>query len=361
MQKQYEVITSEQIMKLLNTWYIHIREENDEIIHNIKREVDEKINRMEENQTLLVYYSLLEFRYKLLNENTIGSEAFPEKVEPEKLDDFLAYYYYFFKGMYEYSLKNYYQAISAYAFAEQKLETIPDEIEKAEFHFKVAWAFSFIPEIHISLQHVQKAKAIFDKYPNYKHRQADCENLLGICKILGKDFESAEIHLISALHLAESLKNNDRLLYRITKDLGYLYAAQNLSEKAIPYLESAYHKQKLHGYKAVFLLAREYFKIGNKQKATEFIEKGIRMCTEIGEQDYIHHLNIINSIYNTHNKKVILDGIAYFRQKKSWAFAEEYAKEYAGYLYQHGKFREACEYYQLALEANNKLQREDIK
>lgn len=361
MQGDYEVITSEQMMKLLNTWYIHIREENEEVIHSMKEEVEEKISRMEKNQTLLVYYSLLDFRYRLLNESVTRSEAVLEQVAPEKLDDFLAYYYYFFKGMYEYSLKNYCEAISAYTFAEQKLAVIPDEIEKAEFHFKVAWALSFIPDVYISLQHIQKAKTIFDTYPNYKHRQADCENLLGICRMLEKDFVRAEEHLMTALHLAQPLKKNEGLLYRITKDIGYLYAEQGLSAQAIPYLEAAYNKQKNKGYKAVFLLARECFKIGDKQKAIEWIEKGIRICTEIGEQEYIYHFNMIHAIYDTHDTTIIQDGIAYFQQKKSWAFAEEYAKTYADSLYKQEKYEKACEYYQLALRADNKLQMEVIK
>ncbi|MBN6188930.1 hypothetical protein JQN58_18925 [Aneurinibacillus sp. BA2021] len=359
--EQYEVITSEQMMKLLNTWYLHIREENKEMADRVKEEVDEKIKRMEENQTLLLYYSLLEFRYRLLNESIAESAKMLETVIPDKLDNFLTYYYYFFKGMYEYSLKNYNAAVICYTHAEQMLAVIPDEIEKAEFHFQVAWAFSFIPDVYISLQHVQKAKAIFDTYPTYTHRQAECENLLGICRMLEKDFVRAEEHLMTALHLAQPLKKNDELLYRITKDIGYLYAEQGLSVQAIPYLESAYHKQERKGYKAVFLLARECFKIGDVQRALKWIDKGIKICMAIGEQDYLHHLMMIQSIYHSYDGKVILDGISYFQQKKNWAFAEEYARMYADSLHGQGRYEEACKYYQLALRADNKAQMGDVK
>ncbi|MGM2765682.1 aspartate phosphatase, partial [Bacillus cereus group sp. BC86] len=57
-----------------------------------------------------------------------------------KLSGMLHYYNAFFHGMYEFSIKEYVQAIQYYKIAERQLALVVDDIEQAEFHFKVAEA-----------------------------------------------------------------------------------------------------------------------------------------------------------------------------------------------------------------------------
>jgi response regulator aspartate phosphatase H, N terminal len=62
-----EVITKQEITKLLNDWYQEMRVQHVIKACKLKEEIDGKINRIEEDQDVLVYYSLLDFRHKDIN------------------------------------------------------------------------------------------------------------------------------------------------------------------------------------------------------------------------------------------------------------------------------------------------------
>ncbi|MDI5788264.1 hypothetical protein PO124_07050 [Bacillus licheniformis] len=59
--------------------------------------------------------------------------------------------------MYEFHKKDYTNAINYYKLAEEKLRTIPDQIEIAEFHYKLAIAYYQIKQNFLSLNHAKTA------------------------------------------------------------------------------------------------------------------------------------------------------------------------------------------------------------
>lgn len=78
-----------------------------------------------------------------------------EKIEkPQKrLTGLLKYYSLFFRGMYEFDHKEYVEAISYYRKAEEELTAVSDEMEQAEFHYKIADAYYQIDQHFVSLNH----------------------------------------------------------------------------------------------------------------------------------------------------------------------------------------------------------------
>ena len=72
---------NEQITKMLNDWYIEIRARHIGKAHKLKLEIDQKIHNIEEDQNLLLYYSLLDFRHQyMIDSLSIGKDSF-DKVE----------------------------------------------------------------------------------------------------------------------------------------------------------------------------------------------------------------------------------------------------------------------------------------
>lgn len=130
---------------MLNQWYVMIKRHEVAQAVSIKYDIEHRLPNMEENQDLLLYFNLLDYRHKLLTEEFAASTKLFEDIQEQKADmqstdDMIEYYYFFFAGMYEFHKKDYTNAINYYKLAEEKLRTIPDQIEIAEFHYKLAIA-----------------------------------------------------------------------------------------------------------------------------------------------------------------------------------------------------------------------------
>ncbi|EOV9527408.1 hypothetical protein ACE41A_08605 [Bacillus cytotoxicus] len=114
---------NEQVTKLLNNWYQAMLQEQVLKATNLIQEIDEKINKIKEiqdeqyqEQNLLLYYSLLDFRYKALTDSlSIAKNSF-DIVESYNAssDEFLSYYYYFFKAVHATLTTNYNEASEYY-------------------------------------------------------------------------------------------------------------------------------------------------------------------------------------------------------------------------------------------------------
>ena len=57
-----QVVSKEEITKLLHDWYQEMRVQHVLKAGQLKKDIDSKIDKIEENQDILIYYSLLDFR-----------------------------------------------------------------------------------------------------------------------------------------------------------------------------------------------------------------------------------------------------------------------------------------------------------
>ena len=261
-----QIVSKEEITRLLNDWYQTIISQHVIKAKYLKSEIDNKIHHIEEDQNILIYYSLLEFRYKLLSCDTEGYEESLNKIEPlpDKAEQFLQYYYHFFKAIYSITIANHNEARKHYDLAEKLLSNIPDEIEKAEFDYMLASFYYQTTNPLLAIKYASKAK-VFSKNKGYEIKHATCLNTLGLCCTKLKQFESAEEYFISALDTFKKYEQK-QLINKIKHNLGLLYADQNLSELAIKHLSDSLKDNP----KTTFLLAREYYKLGKHDIAKRF-------------------------------------------------------------------------------------------
>lgn len=178
---------------------------------------------------------------------------------------------------------DYNEASRQYEEAERLLEYISDELEHAGYEVKVA----------------------------------SCENTLGTACIFLKQFEQAEEHLNRSIDILQK-QNEEKLILVVRHNLGLLYAMQNLSPLAIRHLFEVTEKNPNH-YKALFLQAREHYKLQETNIAQELIEKGLKVCDEIGNEEYVYHFNILRLL--NENKSIELvegvkKGISYFKKTR---------------------------------------------
>ena len=138
---------------------------------------------------------------------------------------------------------------------------------------------------------------------------ASCETALGTARIFLKQFEKAEEHFNRSIDLLQK-HNEEKLILIVRHNLGLLYATQNLSKLAIRHLSEVTEKNIAH-FKAVFLQAREHYKLRKRNIVKELIvkeliekeliekeliEKGLAVCMELGNEEYVYHFNILRSL-----------------------------------------------------------------
>ncbi|CAM4193815.1 histidine kinase [Bacillus manliponensis] len=359
------VFTHEEIMQQLNDFYQLMLSQQLAQAAQLKKEIDEKIEQLKyekeeekQHQNLLLYYSLLDFKYRLLtNRLSIRKDSFDSiNSINDATDKFTAYYYHFFKAEHALLFSNYNEARKQYEEAEKLLQYISDELEHAEFNQKLAVLYH-TSNMLTSIDYATKAKGIFAKHPGYEVKVASCENTLGTVCILLKQFKEAEEHLHRAIDILQKQKE-EKLILVVRHNLGWLYATQNLSQLAIRHLSEVTEKVP-HHFKAIFLQAREHYKLAETNIAQELIEKGVKVCHNLENEEYIYHFNILRSlnegkpIESVENE--IKRGISYFEKQGLWNFIEDYGELLAFEFRKLKNHKKVSDYFDVCYKAKQKI------
>jgi len=352
----FATVGNEKVTGLLNDWYKAIRAQRLLQAQQLKEEVDSLIQDMEEDQTLLIYYALLEFRHKLLTNNVGDMEKSLKQIESvkESSDEFLNYYYHFFRAIYLTKMGVYSDARDYFEKAEQLLQNVPDDIEKAEFNYRIAVFFYHLWKPIDAMNYAVKAQALFSKKKGYEINVASCKNIMGLASLTLKQYELAEEYLVSALAILKE-NNQERLVQKTRHNLGLMYADQKLPHVAIRYLTES----EIDNCKTMYLLAREYIRLDMNDKAVEYIEKGIALCEEKNNEEYTHHLAIlkvkVDSLGLEILEETICSGINYFKQENLWQYVQEYAEELAICFCEEGMDNQVSKYFRIAYEAKQEI------
>ncbi|AJH72829.1 tetratricopeptide repeat family protein [Bacillus cereus ATCC 4342] len=359
------ILNNEKVTKLLNEWYKVILSKQITKATRMKEEVDEKIsvlmveqNRDLQNQNLLLYYSLLDYSYKvLINKSYVTRSDFDavEKLTTKTIDEYLKYYYHFYKAVHNTMIANYMEAMEQFEEAERLLEYIPNDIEKAEFNYKLGELYYHLQQPLLTIKHVMKAKDIYKNHEEYVINQIECDTILGLASVTLSQFEQGEELFVKCLDMAKK-HNCTRLITLIQYNLGFLYAKQGISATAIRHLMDVYKSERPY-HKTVFLLAREHFKLNEIEKAQEFLIQGF----DLADVEYTHHFRILRAQYDENYKQsletVIKDGLNYFESQKLYGFMEEYSGILAKKLYQEGNHEKASQYFNIFYDAKELLQK----
>lgn len=357
---------NEQLTSLLNDWYRSMLSQQVIKATNLKKKIDEKISKLStepnqehQDQNLLLYYSLLEFRYNVLTDSLgIQQNSFDAISDYDMpTDHFLRFYYHFFKSIHSTFISNFTEAEEHYKLAEKILVDIPDEIEHAEFYYRIATFYHHTYNMLASIEYANKSRVIFSKYEGYEVKTAFCNSLLGGCCIYLKQYEQAEEYLHCAIDLLQKNKVEDSLLY-VKSTMGWLYSDQSMSTLAIRHLSEVTEKIPTH-FKAIFLQAKEHYKLGEQSTASKLIVKGLKICREIHNEEYMHHFFILKSLNENipleELEKIIQEGILYFEKEELWEYVVEYAELFATKCRQLENHKKVSDYFHICYQARLKL------
>lgn len=354
-----QTTVNNKVTELLNAWYIEIRNRNVANAYKLKKEIESSINNIEEDQNLLLYYSLLDFGYKYLIDNlSIAKNSFDQIEALDKpTDDFLSYYYNFYKAIYSNAVGNYNAAKEHYEKAENLLKGIPDEIEKAEFYYNHAVFQYHFYQAFVSFQQAAKAKEIFAEHEGYEVKIGYCNNLMALACTHLKEWELAEELYISAMDIFKKVKNENGMLV-VKQNLGLMYAGQNLSELAIGHLNEVCENMP-ENYKAIYIKGKEHFKLDENSLAAVLVQKGMEICDKLELIEYQHHFKILDGLNKGLSgeklEKIVLEGIEYFEGEKLWEYVKEYTEVLAVLFHKEHNFEKASCYFFSSHKANEEV------
>ncbi|MEK4940627.1 hypothetical protein BW425_25340 [Bacillus pseudomycoides] len=351
--------SGEKHTELLYEWYAVIRTRNiDKAIH-LKEEVDKHIHEFQHFPDLLLHYSLVDFRYNYLVDN-LGIS----KNDFDIIDSFvipttgiLAYYYHFFKAIYYNATGNYILGKDYFYKAENLLQYCSDKLEYAEFHYMLGYSLYENFQSLLALKEISIAKEIFSQHDNCEVNIAFCNNLSGLFCTHLQEFEMAEEYYTSALNTFQKIEEETFILM-VRQNLAFMYSEQNLSTLSLRYL-SEVNQKMLNNYKALFIEARERFKIKEIDVASERIERGIHICKGLQNEEYLHHFYILQAFVNNipalEIEKLVQAGNTYFEKENLLEYTQKYHEQLAHKYYQEKNYLKASEYFYLASNLKEKL------
>lgn len=352
--------SNKQLMELLHEWYEEIRLYHVKEAKQIYLQVKERLKEIETDQYVSFYYSLLNFRYKVLVDGmSITKDSFNqiEKLPNIKEEfSFLAYYYYFFKAIHSTILANYTEAKTHYEKAEELLIDILDDVEKAEFEYRFSTYCYQSYQPFEAIQHVVKAKEIYRNHGGYEINIALCDNVYGLACIDLREFERAEECLNTVIDVFKKY-DEEQLLLRVRSNLGWLYNIQDLYPLAIRQSSEIINTIPNH-FKALFVLARAYYKLESVETAKAYIKQGIQYTNESGNEEYKHRFAVLNELITELPRikleKVVTDAISYFEKEDMWDCVKEYAEILALQFYEANNHVKASKYFYISNNADKK-------
>lgn len=359
--------------KKLNEWYTSIKNDQVEKAEVIKAEVEKELLKMEENQDALLYYQLLEFRHEIMlsymNSKEIEDlhnayETIKEIEKQGQLTGMLEYYFYFFKGMYEFRRKELTTAISAYRIAESKLSEVEDEIEKAEFFFKVSYVYYYMKQTYFSMNYANRALKIFREYEEYAVQTVRCQFIVAGNLIDSLEYERALEQFLNSLEIAKE-SNIDHLIAMSHMNIGICYDELKEYKKASQHLILAleiFEKSK-HSFltKTLFTLTYVEAKQQNYDVALTYFRKGRLIADKSDDKEYSAKFKILEGLFFSDGEnQLIKNAFSYLTSRKMFADVENFSIEVADYFHEQGNLMLSNEYYRMSIEARRKIKKGEI-
>ncbi|MBK4211708.1 tetratricopeptide repeat protein [Bacillus safensis] len=360
------LISSVDVANTLNKWYLHIKKREVSQAVELRDDIQEMLGEMEENQDVLLYFNILDYRFKVLMEDLVGQPTITES-ERVKTDDMLRFYFYLFKGMYESAKNNYSEALVLFRVAERQLDKVHDEIEKAEFHYKIGTLYYFNKVTLLSHHHLQTAKDIYKGHEGYSIQTINCNMLLALNLIDDGRLDKAERMLLDCVdRLIE--KNDKRLLALAYYDLGFLKIQDDHHIEAIEYFNKAISADDLKQSAPVSYLqcayefARSSYKSNQLDQAISWVAEGKSFSKEQQNTNFILKFNILEKCYTTPRESYedIKKGLCLLEERKAYVDIEALAPDVASIYKKLNLYEESNYFLELALKSCTLIGKEVI-
>ncbi|GIN81343.1 response regulator aspartate phosphatase A [Bacillus sp. J5TS4] len=369
-----QTIPSSYVGLKINEWYTHIRQFHVAEAERVKLEVEREIEDMEEDQDLLLYYSLMEFRHRVMldyikpfGEDTSQLE-FSELLEDiegnqYKLTGLLEYYFNFFRGMYEFKQKMFVSAMMYYKRAEKNLALVSDDIEKAEFAFKMAEIFYNLKQTYVSMSYAVQALETYQMYETYTVRRIQCEFVIAGNYDDMQYPERALPHLELALDLAKK-EGNPRLISSALYNLGNCYEKMGELQKAAEYFEKSVSICKSEKFDnlphSIYSLTQVLYKQKNDAEAQKKYREGLEIARQYSDELFVELFQFLHVLYGKNiDTESVSHTFQFLEEHMLYPYIEELAHDAAQFYIENGQPEKALSFYEKMVHAQKQIQRGD--
>nr|CAA40007.1 gsiAA [Bacillus subtilis subsp. subtilis str. 168] len=369
-----QTIPSSYVGLKINEWYTHIRQFHVAEAERVKLEVEREIEDMEEDQDLLLYYSLMEFRHRVMldyikpfGEDTSQLE-FSELLEDiegnqYKLTGLLEYYFNFFRGMYEFKQKMFVSAMMYYKRAEKNLALVSDDIEKAEFAFKMAEIFYNLKQTYVSMTYAVQALETYQMYETYTVRRIQCEFVIAGNYDDMQYPERALPHLELALDLAKK-EGNPRLISSALYNLGNCYEKMGELQKAAEYFGKSVSICKSEKFDnlphSIYSLTQVLYKQKNDAEAQKKYREGLEIARQYSDELFVELFQFLHALYGKNiDTESVSHTFQFLEEHMLYPYIEELAHDAAQFYIENGQPEKALSFYEKMVHAQKQIQRGD--
>lgn len=361
--------SAESVAAKLNEWYSYIRKNKVEEAEFLKNEISSILDEMEENQDVLLYYSLLDFRHQIMlsylkpeSAGDVNNTLRQLEDKKDELTGMLDYYFYLFKGMYNLKQRDFLAAIACYKNAETKLKEVEDEIERAEFHLKIAEAYYYMHQTPFSMNYAIQALEIFKQHELYTIKRVQCRFIIGGNLLDVLNYDKAKEFFHEALVETKNLKEKDLHLQATAYfNLGLCCFYENDYENALEnysFAADIYEEQTSFFLpKVIFNLMRVRIKQSQLKKAKKLYDKGIDYAIRLKDSECQAKFMLFKAIYLQYDEQLIIESIQFFESKNLYSDLEELSLDIANYYNENQNFDKANTYYQKAIFARQQIQK----
>ncbi|WP_144482541.1 response regulator aspartate phosphatase RapA [Bacillus subtilis] len=369
-----QTIPSSYVGLKINEWYTHIRQFHVAEAERVKLEVEREIEDMEEDQDLLLYYSLMEFRHRVMLDyiKPFGDDTsqleFSELLEDiegnqYKLTGLLEYYFNFFRGMYEFKQKMFVSAMMYYKRAEKNLALVSDDIEKAEFAFKMAEIFYNLKQTYVSMSYAVQALETYQMYETYTVRRIQCEFVIAGNYDDMQYPERALPHLELALDLAKK-EGNPRLISSALYNLGNCYEKMGELQKAAEYFEKSVSICKSEKFDnlphSIYSLTQVLYKQKNDAEAQKKYREGLEIARQYSDELFVELFQFLHALYGKNiDTESVSHTFQFLEEHMLYPYIEELAHDAAQFYIENGQPEKALSFYEKMVHAQKQIQRGD--
>lgn len=359
-----------ELASLLNDWNMEIKKDHADEAERLFAKAKQAVEEIDDAD-ILMYYSLLEKRHHILMYNLRGQkgsvstksiESLHGKKE-EDLSNRLAYYFDFYEGVYEQHQGNYEVALQMYQSAEKLLDKIPSEIERADFDFKVAWLYYRLSHIMLSLSYIRRALHVYKRHKHYERRTALSYSLIAANQTeIGRYEEALENYRLAEEVLTS--EQDDFMLAQLHHNVAILYSFWNKPKESVRHLEKALSHQEYYEsdffFHSTYLISRELCVIGEKQRASQYIEAAYTRIKDASHEVFQLKIGIVHDLYLTNAPQrfqQIDEKLRKLEEKNEYHEVKELSHFAAKYCEKQALYEQSVFYLNKSLEADLHMKR----